>query len=66
LFISIWFENDEPALISWRAALKTYGSSSARRTASSLFKGAKMLGFDGQYKTLVGALGVKGLPKCIT
>ncbi|XP_025822388.1 60 kDa jasmonate-induced protein-like [Panicum hallii] len=49
-----------------REALKTYGSSSARRTASSLFKGAKMLGFDGQYKTLVGALGVKGLPKCIT
>ncbi|RLM60712.1 60 kDa jasmonate-induced protein [Panicum miliaceum] len=35
---------------------------SPRDCKQPLFKGAKMLGFDGHYSTLVGALGVEGLP----
>jgi len=64
LFVSIWFENDETELVSImiRCSTEDVWYQLSARNSTQLFKGAKMLGFNGHYSTLVGGQGVKDLP----
>ena len=65
LFISIWFENDEPdelVSIMIRCSTEDVWYQLSARNSTQLFEGAKMLGFNGHYSTLVGGQGVKDLP----
>ena len=64
LFVSIWFENDETELVSImiRCSTEDVWFQLSPRGSTQLFKGAKMLGFNGHYSTLVGGDGVKDLP----